>query len=435
MKQKRLYSFFNIHNLLEESKKNLFLTSIVLGIMLWFFFLLTTPVKIIRPLSNQVLIFITLNYLVFVSGYFFYKKRKKKSLFKRALKKENINIFLYFIIIIVIMSFFFRFFDLFHLRELSFYNSIGQNKINAAKEENFSLLIGLFSVFRFLYFVPYIFYKLSEKNNKKLLLICLLLFLIPVTEGFLRGSRRLILEPVLILGISIIVQNKRFKIDIKRVLLLISIAVFLIFGSQYILKERISEKSVKYYKRVIKAPYNDLLPLNDKTKNYLSSDTDNRIKDGLLFYCHVGQYITHGVFEFDHVIRQKPTHTAKYGLYNLYIIVKMFNKLGVSNIPLNTLKNPTKRETYITFFGGLYVDFKWLSLGIMFLFGVIQKAVFSEEISNPYLKPVVVMFILCNIMLLVFNFLRAQIFITLLVYLLAMIFFKVYLLARKMVKN
>jgi hypothetical protein len=79
--------------------------------------------------------------------------------------------------------------------------------------------------------------------------------------------------------------------------------------------------------------------------------------------------------------------------------------------------NPTGRVTYITFFGGQFLDFGWYSLIIMFFYGGIQNYFFTKGSKLNYLKPIVIILIFSNVFLLTFNFLRAQMLLVIMSYL------------------
>jgi len=405
----------------KEIKGNFFLGSLLGGICVWLFFFITIPVNIVKPLSLETVFFVLFNYLALIIGYYT-SKGKISSSIEHSTSGSELMKYLRFIIIIIIISGVIRYFDLFYVRGASFFNSIGENKYNLSKKENFSLILGLLSMFRFLYFVPFVLYRLSNQKKLNLLVLTLALFLIPISEGFLRGSRRLIFEPVFILCITlVIIRFKNFKISWRKILLGI-IAVFLLFlSSQYIIKDRISNISKNYQETLISARYNDLIPLKKETKEYILDHKGEALSSFVLFYCHLGQYITHGFFEFD--FTRKVNSKPKYGMYNAFIIVKLFNSTGISNYPMEELNNPSKRITYITFFGGLYLDFRWFSLLIMFLFGFLQKKIFILAEKNYAIKPIVVLLLMINFMMPIFNFLRAQVLVTVLIYLFALIIF------------
>jgi hypothetical protein len=175
--------------------------------------------------------------------------------------------------------------------------------------------------------------------------------------------------------------------------------------------------------KIYNSPYNDFLPLKDETKQFIVKNKGNLIGKASFNSAHFGQHIVHGVYEFDKAIKEEAE--KKMGMYNGFILVKFLNKLGLTNIPLELLMNPTGRVTYITFFGGQFLDFGWYSLIIMFFYGGIQNYFFVKGSTFNYLKPFVIIFIFSNVFLLTFNFMRAQFILTFGVYFVLVVLIKV----------
>ncbi|MDT7831115.1 hypothetical protein RQM59_01920 [Flavobacteriaceae bacterium S356] len=394
----------------------LFFKSLVFGILIWIFFHLVTPLDVVNPLSWSTIMYIICNYLAIMGGYVVAKVCFRN----KQVKEEKVVVggaFFKVMLILILTSSLIRYVDLFFVRDVSFTNAISSNKYNLAQAENFSIVLGLLGSLRILYFVPYLFYTIQKKTNLKLLVICLLLFLVPMVEGYLRGSRRLIFEPIAIL-ITIIMVFNYTKLFSKSAILVTLLGLLLVMPiSNFILKERVDQwSSEAFLERMQKAPYNKFVPIQASTKDFILEHRNNWKGSVAFNAVHLGQYITHGVYEFDYLQSQKPT--KKKGLYNSFVLVKLSNKLGLTKIPLDSLMNPTGRVTYITFFGGQFLDFGWFSLVVMFFYGGIQNRAFIFGEKNDYLKPITVVFIFTNVFLLVFNFMRAQMLVVLILYLL-----------------
>ena len=406
-----------------KTKNNdmLFLKSLCVGVFIWIFFYTLTPVVAVNSISKDIIWFILSNYIALILGYYLTNNILKKKTYVNF-NSKNLEGFVNVIFILILFSSVVRFIDLFFIREVSFFNSISSNKYNLAQEDKFSITLGILSFFRLLYFVPYLFYVVEKKKKKKLLVLFLLLFLIPITEGLLRGSRRLIFEPIGILITIICVYNFSKLFSKKIILMTIVVSVFIVFISNFILKERIHESRDKeFLEKIYVAPYNDLLPLKLETQEYLLQNKSSWIGKTTFTLVHIGQYMLHGVYEFDYLYKLDPV--KRKGMYNGFIVVKLLNKLHLSNISLDFLTNPTKRVTYITFFGGLYLDFGWFSLIIMLFFGAFQKVIFQYSCHFRYLKPLVIALVFSNAFLLVFNFLRSGLIVFVLIYLMTLFLF------------
>lgn len=395
----------------------LFYGSIFLGIFIWFFFFIVTPIEVKNKVSAFTILFISLSYISLILGFRFastISSRRLNSLRLFSKLEEKRYLILKVLVGLVLLSFLLRYFDLFNNRGVKFANAIHINKYNAAKPENFSLLFAFLSAFRVLFFVPLIFYFANSTNKKKTLFICVFLFLLPFLEAYLRGSRRLVFESLGILTIILLIFNKiNFK-SFKTLIILISIIIVLFSFSLSVLKSRISDNNTQFYYEIFNSQYNELTPAKEEAIKFIQNN-NNILGKAFFSEIHLGQYITHGVFEMDYMISTHPKHM--YGKFNFYSFVKFLNKLGMSNIPLSSINNPTKRITYITFFGGMFLDFGWFAIPLMFLFGIFQQKLLSSSKHNFILIPLSILFIFSNIFMLIFNFIRTQFLFSFTIYL------------------
>ncbi|TXG37151.1 O-antigen polymerase [Seonamhaeicola maritimus] len=335
------------------------------------------------------------------------------------LNKLEINKFVVIktLIALILISFAFRYFDLFSNREVKLTNPTHVNRYNASNPENFSLVFMVLSVFRVLFFVPLIFYFANRINKKRLLIVCSFLFLLPFLEAYLRGSRRLIFESLGLLIVILFIFNKISLKSFKTLTTLI-ITIIILFGfSLSVLKSRVSENNKEFFSKIFNSQYNEFIPPKQEAIKFIQEN--NNILGHVYFSeIHLGQYITHGIFEMDYMLSAQPKHM--YGKFNCYLFIKFFNKLGVSNIPLNSLNNPTNRITYITFFGGMFLDFGWFSIPFMFLFGVFQHKLLLLSRHSYILIPLSILLLFSNVFMLIFNFFRTQFLFSITIYVLFM---------------
>ena len=215
----------------------------------------------------------------------------------------------------------------------------------------------------------------------------------------------------------------------------LTFGAFLLFSaySLTVLEGRVKVTGENFYERIYKSPYNDFVPVKKKAIDFISKNGDNIISKAYFSEIHIGQYITHGVFEMDYMISNFKEH--KYGMYNSYLFIKFLNKTKMTSVSLEKLNNPSNRNTYITFFGGMFLDFGWLSLPIMFIFGYFQKLIFYLGKTTFAFKPFMVLLYFSNIFLLVMNFIRAQFLLTMGVYLILLFTVALFLFTYKRARN
>lgn len=401
----------------------LFYGSIILGILLWLFFFIITPIEVKNELSSFTTSFIILNYLALVFG--FALPLFPISVFKKSewIKTNKLRL-LETLIALILISFLFRYYDLFYNRNLSFWNSIKVNNFNAGS--HFSFLFNLLSAFRVIYFVPLIYYYNGKIMKKRLLALCFLLFLLPLIEGYLRGSRRIIFESLGLLFLILISSKKINFRSLKIYVISLPIVIIFIGFSFFVVQSRTDfESPNQFYEKIITSQYNDFVPPNRTALRCFEESGNSLLKKALFTEIHVGQYIVHGVYEMDYMVSKHEKHT--YGMFNFYLLIKFFNKLGIIKVDLDNLNNPTGRITYITFFGGLFNDFGWFSLIAMFLLGWAQRQLFRLRKSSYFADPLIVIFLFSNIFLLIFNFIRANLLLAIGVYLLFLIILQIFL--------
>jgi len=136
-------------------------------------------------------------------------------------------------------------------------------------------------------------------------------------------------------------------------------------------------------------------------------------KQLLISGLQTGQYYTHGVFEFDNLLRAYHKNDAlnfQFGKYNFFNFIKFSNKLGITHLDISKIQNANPRGySFITFFGGLYIDIGWYGLLFMFFFGAFQKYLYNQvKRQRIELLPLLIFFLFLNFFMLSFNFLRGN---------------------------
>lgn len=384
--------------------KQPFYISVLGGILLWFLFFFITPAKVTNELDTSTILFIVASYLSLIAGYFFTD-------FKfNPIKKSQRTKSLGFIFLLIIVAFLIRYIDLFLVRKLTFSNSILENRILAGEPPQ-NLIFIFASVFSSLYFVPLLLGLLNKNKNRVYLLVAIVCFLLPFPEAILRGTRKPFLYSFLFL-ILILVYTKRIKFNKKTLLLIFSSCIILFIVATNILMKREGPKNKDAYHHLIEnAIYNDLFKPKQKIIDYVNNNKVSNSKKAIIISAmQIGQYYAHGVFEFDHVIKhyKKNNFEKQYGKYTFQVLPKFTNRLNLSNYNLNKIYLASPRGyTFISFFGGMYIDFGWFALIFMFILGVIQKAIYQKIKQNYFIfAPLFLFLLFTNFFMLTFNFFR-----------------------------
>jgi hypothetical protein len=297
---------------------------------------------------------------------------------------------------------------------LRIFENVNINKERASEAASFNLIFSLLSSFRVLYFVPLIFVIKNRTYSKKLFYVSVILFTLPILEAYLRGSRRVIFEAFFLLAFILILFKKLNLKSIKTIISITMVLIFLGIYSLQVLKSRHQNSNEKLYSTVFESEYNDFVPPNNEAVEFIQSHKNSILSHLFFSQIHIGQYIVHGIYEMDFMMKSKPPHT--YGKYNLFLTFKLLNNLGLTDVNLAQLNNPTKRNTYITLFGDFFIDFGWYSFIIMFFYGSLQKVLLNSFEDNHAIKPFVVVMLFINFFMLVVNFFRISFLLFIMVY-------------------
>ena len=383
-----------------------FFLSISLGVICWLLVFAIFPIEIVFPISSQVALYILLSYVSIITGYLIVPKVTSSKLSNQTkIGAPMIKI----LILVVLLSFLIRYIDLFVFRGVRIGYPIAQNRmlIDANPPKFIFILV---SVTRYLFFVPILFLFHSKIKSKKLLIFCLLLFLLPFIEGVVRGSRNSFFYPSILLIFSLLYFKKiKFKKLHLGVLLLVFSVLFVMATG--ILKKREMIKKHDYKSLTTDAIYNDFLKPKKSILEKIHRLENIKTKQLLISGLQTGQYYTHGVFEFDNLMKtyhKNDSLNFQFGKYNFLNFIKFANKLGITHLDLSKIKKANPRGySFTTFFGGLYIDFGWYGLVFMFFFGAFQKILFNKvNQKKPQYLPLLLFFIFTNFFMLTFNFFR-----------------------------
>jgi hypothetical protein len=383
-----------------------FFLSISLGAICWFFVFLIFPIVPVYTISYEAFLYILLSYLSLILGYIVVPRSSESQKIKTT---ETSIIMLIFLVIIVVISFIIRYYDLFVLRGVSFYNTFSDNRILIANKPK-GLIYVIASVVRYMFFIPLILFFYSKFKSKILLLFCVILFLLPFLEGMIRGTRNSFFYPSILMILTLL-YFKKVKFKKTHIGMITSIGIVLFIIATSILKNREIDKEEDYKYLTSNAIYNKFLKPKESVIIKIHEIENNTVKGFLISGLQTGQYYNHGVFEFDNLIKEynkDETYKFQYGKYNFLNYVKFLEIYNITNTDLESIQRSNPRVyTFITFFGGLYIDFGWFGLVIMFLFGVFQKILFNKVKKNkPHYLPLFIFFIFINFFMLTFNFFR-----------------------------
>lgn len=393
---KKFFEFLKNYN-------NAFIVSIVLGYAIWLGFYLIIPIQT-QPLSLETKSFIGCATFSLVLGFF---SINNKSISLNQSKQNN-----YFLIIAVlaVLGLMFRYFDLFYFRQLSLNNNYISNKqlsINTVPNSN--LLILLIAALRILSPIPVLYLILNKSKNKTYWIIALVIVALSTIEIFLFGTRKPLFHLLLLALLAFFYSHRdKIKFNLKFFVVIVISCISLAIFSYTILNKRLNENQQTNNKLidVVNSRYNDFVKIQDYKIKEFEEQSNSFNTNAQVLFIHTGQYIVHGFYELDYIIKNNLPHAK--GVYSFKPIFKLTNRLNITNTDLNTDKNHPRRYVYTSFFGSFYIDFGWFALIPMFLFGAFQKIIFLFSQKSNVAKVFFIFLLSVNISMPIFNLLSGS---------------------------
>lgn len=387
--------------------KNPFYYSILFGIFMWLFFFFILPVTIQDDVKITTVLYVLSSYFFLILGFNLFNFCPEPN----SQLKDNTSLLIKMLILVVFASFILRWIDLFLIRDLSFDFLPKENRsINWDNSFKSNFIFSLASVIKSLYFFPIVI-LITLKNNKNKYLFALACFILifPTVEAILLGTRRPFVELFVLIIITLLISNK-LTFNIKQILIISLSILMLLSISMAILinrESKLKSEGENFYVEILSSRYNDKVELSLDVRDFFKNpENPEFLKYFLISLLQVGQYMIHGLFEFNHLVSiDKPE--ISYGKHTFYPLVKFYNSFDLFEDL--ELKNYTPRGyVYLTFFGGMYLDFRWFGLLFFLLFGISQKYLYQKSLTNIIYKPLLVYVLMINVFLLSFNFLRGS---------------------------
>ena len=385
----------------------IFFSSLFTGVFAWLVIYSMLPVEAIESLQFKTISYIILCYIALILGFICFKFNLNEA---GKMKYEPI-IIIKFLLIIISVSYILRWIDLFFIRNLSFSNDYFTNRsLNTANINKSNMVFIVASVFKSLYFFPFIISTRANISYKKLpVLLSWLFLLLPLVEALLKGTRRPFFEIFAIVLITFMIYKIR-ELNLKRIVIIVFAFFVLMTVSMLILFKRESNPNItnqKFYSQILESKYNEILKPKEKVFRFFK---DKNQSDIIKFYSMIalqtGQYITHGLFEFNHIINDKRLPLT-FGKYTFSIVPRLINK--TSRFNKIELINPSPREyVYLTAFGSFYIDFRWAAIPFFFCIGVAQKYIFQKTKNSIIYTPILILLLIINVFLLIFNYLSGS---------------------------
>lgn len=349
------------------------------GVALYAIVFLIAPVRVMVPLSLTPAAYLFFAYFLFCIGTLLVGPTLFRGSYGRA-RAVNVTTFKTRVVTLVaVLGVALRFADRFIIRGMSLADDVITRRrvLESAGSGPISILAALLYPFCYL---PLFMYLLEvEKTGKKSRLkhlAVLALFFYPTLDSLALGSRSLILVNVSLFVLFLQYFGK-LRLNIKIVIAALLITVLLLTLSSWIFLERLSAVGMTPAQSVYRSVYAFTVEPNSWSGDLLGSDSAFLQMVGFT-YLYVSQYFVHGVLEFGYLMDHfRGPHT--YGADMLGVYFKFIAAAtGAQNTDDAVMAAQPRTGIFTTFFGPLYVDFGWVGIPLMLLFGVIAYRVWRR---------------------------------------------------------
>ena len=357
---------------------------VLIAILMLLVMLILAPIQINNTLDFSSVVYIVSSLLAFLLGTKMIRTRAKRQQLTiqvnipKLTKIYNLTFWLGFIGVV------FRYYDLFFFRGLSLASTTLEN-MEMATEESGNIFSIVASLLIFNVYIPLTIDLVCDKlNTRKRKILTLLVFFSLMINALLSGSRFAIITPLVYWFILLLYAGKiKIRWSVKNV----AIGLFILLGVGYLIGalfiRRLNEQDVTAVMAVssVTGGYSDKVPATASFQRLLSESEDEWYYVYLFTYSNITQYGTHAIFEFPVVkkfIDQKNDHY--YGTATFSVITKFI--LKIFNSPYNILEQIYKHNArpgiWSTFFFLWYLDFGWMGIVFMFIFGYFAKKVWAN---------------------------------------------------------
>lgn len=389
--------------------------SSLLGFGIWVLIFLSSSLELNNQniaVTGEAVSFLTLSMILFLIGI----QAGRITILKRRTTfvpksyhlnyRQKLNLF-YIVLFLASFALSILLIDKFLFRGISLFNNMFQNREELAGSYGFLSILA--AVLTPLSMIPiFLIYQLQLENKKKIKLLSFIILVIPAIIHLLLGSRSGIVVILLFLLLCLF-YFKKIKLTLVKIIVLVTIGLLFFMVMTHIFVKRTEEFTPKPYEHII---HNSGVTFTLKASPSLAAsilDSESVVSQYFyLSYLNFTQYYLHGVYEFFYLYENFKSDNAN-GKYTFFVYYKLLNKIIINNsdITEEIISLPPRKGIYTTFLGPIFIDFGWLSLLFMFLFGVVQTKVYLHVKKNKLqLIPLYFYFIIINLFIPVFNFIN-----------------------------
>lgn len=199
------------------------------------------------------------------------------------------------------------------------------------------------------------------------------IYLIPALDALTLFSRSLMLVSLAMVYFGLSLALYRGRVLPRQLLVPAFMGVVAVFSMSFLaFSWRLEQMSLDVMDSVMMSGYaHTVIPDQTVQAMIASGSSLGGLTVGIL---PITQYYVHGLLEFQILWDGNDTQTFSYGALLFAPYVKFLSMFGLAHAPDLTELFP-RVGVFTSFWGPLWVDFGWLSLPVMFLFGFVSRMV------------------------------------------------------------
>lgn len=370
----------------------------LLGIAAWIAIRFVSPIEARMPLAPSALLFIGLCYVAFIVGCVFTWPKQRQALARGIATNARFSVHPGHELIAGLLGLLgigLRYVDRVFLRGVDY--GAGSAEIRDVLANSSVSAVGMIGSLLFpVCMIPLILVLQREELRKVpvRLTLCGILFCLPMLESFGQLSRSVMLVSAMLLVFAI--AWTRFDGAIFRLKIIgpaVLGVVSLLFVSAAIFDARLQNEQRDLDTSILTSVYSELIaPSEDAISGLLGGDrmtaaTYQAILPNSLYY-------TSGMYEFSLLWDRPDRQIHALGTYTFApIFLGLDVILGTQFLSrIDETGLVYRLGVFNTFFGPVWIDFRWFSFVFMMLFGaIVSKVVFAARYKNPALMPLALM--------------------------------------------
>ncbi len=353
--------------------------ALVCGWAVYFALFFVAPVRVVVPVASGPMLYLLVSCVMFLAGCWTHRIWRPKP--ETDLTRGGLQLQSLFTIVTTaaVIGIGLRIYDRFFLRGASLAEDVllRRESLENAGSNIFSMFAA--GLFPFCFVVLFVFF-LRPRDGKRhpfRLLFSLCVFALPGLNAILVGSRSIILTSVLLMSVYAFYFGM-LRINGRSVSTIILTSILLLFLFTSVFLDRLQAMGLAPESSVYNSDYAASLKPNGWIAQKIDNPGSLLASNTYFTYLNLTQYAVHGVFEFSYLYQNfTGAHTWGADTFSMYYKLGAFI-FGLPGFEDRVLAAEPNSGVFTTFFGPLFIDFGWFGPLLVFGFGLVAQALWTQ---------------------------------------------------------